>query len=369
MRSASMRHRGWILAIMAAGLSLGSISAQDSFLTKVLFEPVKGGNLELVQGQSQTQPPQTLPRSDVVAPRQGSGTGNSGQAPGSSLSTANPGDGGIFGNTNSIPWDSNAITSDSDRVGPYGQPAWTTQRPFSSVRTYVLPPGQAQLEEWYRPRWKRGGDREDRILSELAIGLPNRFQLDLYWRSHIEKNDAGNYEFNHEGVMIEMRYAFADWGKLFLNPTFYAEWVQRGNREGEPDKYELKFLLSDSFFCDRIFWAANFIMEKEVGGDQATEFGFSQAISTTIIERKLMAGIEMWYRTESVSGHRDLPSQEILIGPTVQWRPTNRTYLNISPLFGVTNDAPKVEMFVIFGYQFGARSGPSGGITPASLGS
>lgn len=367
MTSMNTRHRGWILAIVVAGLSHGGVSAQDSFQTRVLFAPIQGSNLELAQGQA--QPPQTLPPSNVVAPRQGSGTGNSELAPGYSPSTANPGDGGIFGNTNSIPWNSNAITSDSDRVGPYGQPVWTTQRPFSTVRTYVLPPGQAQLEQWYRPRWKKDGEREDRLLSEFAIGLPNRFQLDLYWRSHIERDSStGGYEFQHEGVMIEMRYAFADWGKLFLNPTFYAEWVQRGNRDGEPDKYELKMLFADSFFCDRIFWACNFIMEKEVGGEQATEFGFSQAISTTIIERKLMAGIEMWYRTESVAGSRENPSQELLIGPSIQWRPTNRTFLNIAPLWGVTNDAPKVEMFIVFGYQFGARSGPTGGINPTSLG-
>src|SRR5262245_40942768 len=48
----------------------------------------------------------------------------------------------------SIDWSSDLITSDSELVGPYAQPVWTTQRPFSTTRVYVLPPGQMQVEQW-----------------------------------------------------------------------------------------------------------------------------------------------------------------------------------------------------------------------------
>jgi len=40
-----------------------------------------------------------------------------------------------------IPWSSGAIYSDSQLVGPYNQPVWTTQRPWATTRVYVLPPG------------------------------------------------------------------------------------------------------------------------------------------------------------------------------------------------------------------------------------
>src|SRR5262245_21125262 len=76
-----------------------------------------------------------------------------------------------------IPWYSDDITSDNDLVGPYGQPAWPTQRPFATSRTYVLPPGQMQFEQWVRPTYPRDGKPEYRFLEEFAIGLPGRFQL------------------------------------------------------------------------------------------------------------------------------------------------------------------------------------------------
>jgi hypothetical protein len=268
-----------------------------------------------------------------------------------------------------LPWNSNSITSDTQRVGPYNQPVWTTQRPFSTVRTYVLPPGQAQVEQWYRPRWKKDGSREDRVLEELAIGLPGRFQLDIYERWNIKEDGTKNYNANQEAVQIELRWAVADWGVIPLNPTLYAEWVQRGNRDDEPDKYEVKLLLAEEFFRGKLFWAWNANLEQEVGGAKETEVGWSMALSTTIVERKLMAGIEMWHRAQNVHGERSTWNEEFLIGPSFQWRPTNRTFLNVSPLFGTTHDSVETELYVIFGFQFGNRAGPSfGGATPASLG-
>src|SRR5438105_2215238 len=38
-----------------------------------------------------------------------------------------------------IPWDSDRITSDGQRVGTYNQPVWTTQRPFPTTRVFVQP--------------------------------------------------------------------------------------------------------------------------------------------------------------------------------------------------------------------------------------
>jgi len=308
----------------------------------------------------------------VEAPRIGSGSAIPSILPGigSEYGFGGPGGPGssMEGDGRSIPWSSSSIRSDSTLVGSYNQPAWTTQRPWPTVRTYVLPEGQMQIEQWYRPRWKKDGSREDRLLEELAIGLPHRFQLDIYYRWNIQQNDANMYQANHEGVQIELRYALADWDVIPLNPTLYAEWVQRDTKNGYPDKYELKLLLADQYLNGRLFYAANFILEKEVGGDRETELGISQALSTPIIERKLLGGVEMWFRSTTVHGDRGNPENEFLIGPALQWRPTNRTFVNVSPLFGVTNDAPKVELFIVAGFQFGARAAPSfGGVGPSSL--
>src|SRR6185295_2417649 len=63
-----------------------------------------------------------------------------------------------------IPWSSNAIQDDSTLVGPYDQPVWTTQRPFANSRVYVLPAGQAQVEQWVRPTFFEDGKPEFRFL-------------------------------------------------------------------------------------------------------------------------------------------------------------------------------------------------------------
>jgi hypothetical protein len=264
-----------------------------------------------------------------------------------------------------------AIMSDTQPVGSYNQPAWTTQRPFPTTRAYVIPEGAVELEQWARATWKKGvGKPEWRMLEELAIGLPCRFQLDIYERWHIEPNDDNHLVADHEGVQIEMRWALANWGVIPLNPTLYAEWIQRGNRESEPDKYELKLLLADeihldSFGCERaLFFASNVILEQEVGGEKETEWAWSNAIGTTIIERKLMAGIEMEMNRTTVHGGRGDPEWEFKIGPSLQLRPCDRMFIDLVGLVGTTHDSPHARMFIVVGYSFGKGSGSSeGGIS------
>src|SRR6185437_10143619 len=69
---------------------------------------------------------------------------------------------------------------EEERVGTYGQPRWTAERRFPGTRIYVQPEGVVQAEFWLRPTSPRHGPTEIRALAELEIGLPYRFQLDLY---------------------------------------------------------------------------------------------------------------------------------------------------------------------------------------------
>jgi len=259
-----------------------------------------------------------------------------------------------------IPWNSNEITSDRDLVGPYGQPPWTTQRPFSTARSYVLPAGMMQFEQWVRPTYNKGSKPEYRFLEEYAIGLPGRFQLDIYERWNVEPNGSNNETANHEGVQIELRYALADWGVIPLNPTLYAEWVERGGPQDKSNKYEIKLLLSDEILPN-LYFASNLIMEQEVNGELENELGWSNAFSTTLIERKLLAGVEFLWQGQNVHGSRNDRTSQFEIGPSMQWRPTNRTYLNVVGLFGTNDESPQCQMYIIFGYQWGGRAGPAGG--------
>lgn len=263
-----------------------------------------------------------------------------------------------------ISWSSDAITSFDTPVGPYQQPDWTTQRPFPTTRVYVLPPGEAQVEQWFRPTFHRDGSREFLFLEELSVGLPGRFQIDVYERWNVEPNAAGNDVANHEGVQMELRYALADWGVLPLNPTLYLEWVERGGRQEKPNKYEIKLLLGDEIMPG-VFFGSNVAVEEEVSGDRQCEVSWSNAIGVPIIEHKLMAGIEMQLSGISVSGARNDPEVEFLIGPSLHWRPCNRAFVDVVGLFGATPESPKAQMYVVFGYQFGSRAGPSA-MNPAS---
>ena len=265
-----------------------------------------------------------------------------------------------------ISWFSDAIRSDSTRVGSYDQPAWTTQRLFTTSRAYVLPAGQAQFEQWVRPTWKKGGGHDYRFEEELSIGLPGRFQIDLYERWNVEQNAEDNvYYANHEGVQIEGRYAFANWGEIPFNPTLYLEWVERGGFQEKGDKFEMKLLLAEEL-SDRFYYASNVIWEQEVGKEHETEIGWSNAISTPLIPRKLLVGLETYWAGFTTTGHRADPSMQFQIGPSLQWQPTNRTFIDVVGLFGATHDSPTARMFIVFGYQFGTRAGPSEISGPAS---
>ncbi|MFN2508687.1 MAG: hypothetical protein ABR589_07925, partial [Chthoniobacterales bacterium] len=99
-------------------------------------------------------------------------------------------------------------------VGPYNQPEWTLQRSFSTSRVYVRPAGSIEFVQYWTPEFK-DGKSEHAFREEIEIGLPYRFQLDLYQNWGID--EAGDSFYR--GSSVELRYALADWGKIPLNPT------------------------------------------------------------------------------------------------------------------------------------------------------
>lgn len=233
-------------------------------------------------------------------------------------------------------------------VGPYGQPAWTTARRFSTTRVYLQqPPGGVGVEQWWRGRFQRDGSYEQLLQTEVEIGLPHRWQLDLYENWTANKGDR----VRHHDVAVEARWAVADWGQLPLNPTLYAEWKFVDERRG-PDVCELKLLLGEEL-APRWHWGANFVWEQETGGGHATEWAASQGLSYTVVDEKLSVGVEMKLTHETVRGERNDPEIKFVVGPSIQWRPTRNTHLDLVPLFGVTDDSPKLEAYVVFGFDFG----------------
>jgi hypothetical protein len=301
----------------------------------------------------------------------------------------------------------------------YGAPTSFSQSRFSPLtNAYVLPPGAMYASFIYEDDVVHFRRPDHDFTIETEFGLPYRINVAM-------ETDIEHYG-SEDGTQLrsfslEARYAFADWNKIPLNPTIFAEYKFGGGRilhdEGAPtpshkfgpggfdtsqetpDAYEMRLLLSEDFF-DKVEWAMNTFFEQEIEGDRGREWGIANSIVTPIhlfhsappsppahdfkgvqsrniepsvagIEgpwEELKVGIESQFRSFSDKGSRGTPYNSFVIGPTAAWKPTHATRIDISPLFGVNHKSPVMELFVVFSYYFGGGSvGPeAGGEAPAS---
>ena len=256
----------------------------------------------------------------------------------------------------------------------YGAPPGISRSRFSNtVSAYVLPPWSFFFGELLEAQGFRHGPPDYVFTQEIEMGLPYRFNIAA--EAGFERFDGGG---GARTVSLEARWALADWNKIPLNPTIFAEYKfgvgtirheevppPPGGGEGEeeesgppkvPDAYEVRLLLAQDFF-ERVEWAMNWFFEKENTGDRGREWGFSQAALTPILlpNEDLKVGIEMEYRNITTKDTRGNPVNSFTIGPTVAWKPSPHTRLDISPLFGCTHDAPIADVFVAFSWLFGGE--------------
>lgn len=248
-------------------------------------------------------------------------------------------------------------------VGPYQQPEWTTHRRFPFTRIYVIPPWQVEAESGWDATYNRsgGGPPFHLITQEFELGLPYRFQVDYEYAESVNDPESGSKGHRYDGSSFELRWAFADWGRIPLNPTVKFEYRVRN---ATADSVEFSLALGGDI-AERWHWGANFFCEQQIGDVRTTEHTVSQAFSYTLIDDKLSIGTEMELRdeTDNLDRHSHLVFD---IGPSVQWRPTRSTHLDIVPLFGTTGPSPRIEVFIFFGIDFGPGSEHEG-IEPASL--
>lgn len=270
----------------------------------------------------------------------------------------------------------------------YGAPPGISRTRFAPTTTaYVLPPWTVYLGTIYQGDALRYNRPDHMFTQEIELGLPYRFGVAV-------ENSVEGYRghWQDRSVSVEGRYALADWNKIPLNPTLFAEYkFGTGNilhdegppepaGRGEalaflnehmplPDAYELRLLLAEDF-GERFEWALNVFFEQEIGGDRGREVGFAQSITTPVFlpEERLKVGVEMQLTSFTDRGIREdpdaSPSNRFVVGPTVAWKPTRNTRLDVSPLFGVTHDAPRASVFVAFSVLFGG--GAEGAEAPTS---
>jgi len=258
----------------------------------------------------------------------------------------------------------------------YGAPPGLSRSRFSNaVNAYVLPPWSFFFGELYEGQGFRHGPPDHLFTQEIEMGLPYRFNIAA--EAGFERFDGGG---GAQTVSLEARWALADWNKIPLNPTIFAEYKfgvgtirheevppppgggeeeeEEGGPPKVPDAYEVRLLLAQDFF-ERVEWAMNWFFEKENTGDRGREWGFSQAALTPVLlpNERLKVGIEMQYRNVTTKDTRGDPVNSFVIGPTVAWKPTAQTRIDISPLFGCTHDSPVADVFVAFSWLFGAERG------------
>jgi hypothetical protein len=241
-----------------------------------------------------------------------------------------------------------SVLSEERPVGKYAQPEWTTERRFAATRTYVLPEGMFEMEQWWRGTFTRHEGDEHRFLTEIEAGLPGRWQLDFY--GHFE--GGSNISTKFIGEQIEARYALANWGRIPTNPTLYLEYE---NNHIGPHVLEGKLLLADEY-RKGWHWGANLSYEQELGGGHAIERAITLAASKTIKDSRFAVGVEavMEYVTE----HGGDDERNLMIGPSLQWRPTKTVHLDFVPLFGLSHDAPHSQIYIVLGVNL--RQGEKG---------
>ncbi len=256
----------------------------------------------------------------------------------------------------------------------YGAPPGFSRSRFSNaVNAYVLPPWAFFFGELFEGQGFRHGPPDYLFTQEIEMGLPYRFNVAA--ETELERFNGGG---GVQTVSLEARWALADWNKIPLNPTIFAEYKfgvgtirheevppppgggeeeqEEGGPPKVPDAYEVRLLLAQDF-GEHVEWAMNWFFEKENTGDRGREWGFSQAAMIPVLlpAERLKVGVEMQYRNLTVKDTRGDPLNSFVIGPTVAWKPTAQTRLDISPLFGCTHDSPVADVFVAFSWLFGGE--------------
>jgi hypothetical protein len=258
----------------------------------------------------------------------------------------------------------------------YGAPPGFSRNRFSNLtNAFVLPPGAVYAGLIYQGDALRFNRPDHGLTQEIELGLPCRFGVAI---ENTIENFRGRTQ--ERTFSIEGRYALADWNKIPLNPTIFVEYkfgighilhdegppaaLEKGEAQvfldenkPLPDAFEVRLLLAQDF-GENVEWALNAFFEQEIGGDRGREVGFAQSVMFPILlpQERLKVGAEMQFTSFTDAGIREnneTPSYRVVVGPTVAWKPSKNTRLDISPLFGVTDDAPRASVFIVFSMLFG----------------
>ncbi len=236
---------------------------------------------------------------------------------------------------------------------------------------------------------------DNTFTGEVEIGLPHRFQI--AFETELEK--YGDQVQNHT-TSVELRYALADWNKIPLNPTLFAEWkfgtgreLQESGDSGEadkgdggdegdrkdsghshgdqgrtstPDSFEVRLLLSQNIGKD-FQWALNGFCEQEVGADREREIGFSQSLIYAPEKCRFQPGIEMQFISRTKKDSRSQHENSFVLGPSLGCQITPRARIDFAPLVGIGRSSPTIDAFIVVSYLFGGGADEDESHVPVSM--
>lgn len=168
--------------------------------------------------------------------------------------------------------------------------------------------------------------------------------------------DGSNGEIQTNATKAELRWALADWGKLWANPTLYAEWIANGSGA---DNAEFKLLLADQL-SPGWFWASNLVFQTETGNEMEHSHEWNSGISYDLADRKLSIGAQdhIGYvtdrRPDGNGGweHDRDHHWEVLVGPSLRAYPTERAHIDLTFFVGCTRQTSSTETVLIVGWEF-----------------
>ena len=143
----------------------------------------------------------------------------------------------------------------------YGAPpAFSRSRFSDTVNAYVLPPWAFFFGELFEGQGFRHGPPDYLFTQEMEMGLPFRFNVAA--EAQFERFNGGG---GARSVSLEARWALADWNKIPLNPTLFAEYKfgvgtvrheevappmgEGGEEEEEEGEARPKFPMPTNFVC------------------------------------------------------------------------------------------------------------------------
>jgi hypothetical protein len=89
-----------------------------------------------------------------------------------------------------------------------------------------------------------------------------------------------------------------------------------------------------------------------MGGSRTRELEWTLGLSHTLSDDKFSLGVESKFAIEDEKGGRGDWGEDLRIGPSLQWRPLPQMHIDVAPLFGITGDSKRADIFVVAGWEF-----------------